>query len=64
MEIQAPRIQCRDYIKCNTESDTMAARYCKIYTCVTKNPELDIFWTGKQMNPETCLEISMIIFFF
>ena len=34
------------------------------YTCATKNPELGIFWTRKETNCKTCLEIFMIFCFF
>ena len=33
MGMQAPRIQCQDYTKCNTESDITAARYCNLRMC-------------------------------
>ena len=58
-DIQAPRIQCQDYTKCNTKSNTMAARGCEIYTCATETPELGIFWTGKQIGCKTCLKTVM-----
>ena len=38
-----PRIQCRDYIKRNTESDATAGRGCKTYTCTTEDLLLDRF---------------------
>ena len=51
------RIQCRDYTKLNTETNTMAVRGCKTYTCATQTPELGISQAGKQMNRKICLEI-------
>ena len=47
------RIQCQDYTKHNTETNTMAARGCETYTCATENTELGILWTGKQINCKT-----------
>ena len=51
-EIQ-DRIQCQDYTKHNTETNTMAASGFEIYTCSTENTELGILWTGKQLNCKT-----------
>ena len=42
----------------------MAARGHKTYTCATENSELGIFWTGKQTNRKTWLEIFMIFYIF
>ena len=64
VETRAPRIQCRCYTKRNTETDTTAARGRETYAWATENQELDIFWTGKQTNCKTSLEIFMIIFSF
>ena len=61
--IQAPRIQCQECTKCNTEPKLQQPRGHETYTCATTNPELGIFWTGKQMNHKTCLEILMIVCF-
>jgi len=58
-----PTIQCQDYAKRNTVTDTMEAQGHQTYTCATENPELGIFQTGKQMIFGTCLEIFMIKFF-
>ena len=62
--LNCPRIQCRDYMKCNAETNTMAASHKtqNVETCATKNPDLSIFWNGKQRNCKTCLEIFMIRF--
>ena len=57
------RIQCRDYTKHNTETDTTAPRGHTAYTCATENPELGILLTGKQTNRKTCPEIFMIFLF-
>ena len=54
------RIQCQDNRKLNKETNTAAARGHKTYTCTIKNPELDIFWTGKQTKRKICLEIFVI----
>ena len=62
-EMHALRIQCQDYTKCNTKSNTMAARDLT-YTCATKTPELGIFWTGKQMSRKACLKLVMTIVVF
>ena len=61
--IQAPRIQCQDCTKRNTEPKLQQPRGRETYTCATTNPELGIFWTGKQINHKTCLEILMIVCF-
>ena len=65
--LNCPRIQCQDHTKHNydnTETDTMAARGCKTYTCATQNPELGIFQTGKQQHRKTCLEVEIFIIIF
>ena len=61
LALNGPRIQSRADTKRNTETNTTAARGCRMYTCATENPELGIFRTGKQMNCKTCLEIITII---
>ena len=40
--------KCRDYTKCNTETETTAAKGHQTYAHATEKPELGIFWTGKQ----------------
>ena len=50
--------------KGNTETNTTAVRGHETYTCATENPELGIFWTGKQTNHKTYLKIFMTFFFF
>ena len=62
--IQAPRVQCQDCTKRNREPKLQQPRGHETYTCATTNPELGIFWTGKQMNHKTCLEILMIMLLF
>ena len=57
LTLKCLRIQCQDYAKCNTETNTMAARGRETYACATKPPELGIFQTGKQRNRKTGLEI-------
>ena len=47
----------RKIIISDTVTNTTAARGHKTYMCATKNPELCIFYNGKQTNPKTCLEI-------
>ena len=57
-------IQCQDNTKCNTESDTTAARDCKTYTYATENPELGIFQNGKHERcPETLTSFLSDFFF-
>ena len=55
------RIQCWDYTKCNTETNTTAARGCDTDTCTTENPELGMFRTGTLINCKICLAISMVV---
>ena len=55
------RIQCWDYTKRNTETNTTAVRGCDIDTCTMENPELGMFRTGTLMNCKICLAISMIV---
>ena len=38
--------------KAQYETNTTAARGHEIYTCVTENPKLGIFWTGKKEKQE------------
>ena len=64
LALNCPKIQCRDYAKHNTETDTTAVRGHKTYTCANENPEPGIFQTGKRMNHKTCPEIFMIIFWY
>ena len=67
LTLNCSRIQCRDYTKRNTETDTTAVRGCKTDTCANKDPDLVILWTGKQPTCRTCLEIptfALFIFIF
>ena len=54
----------RKIIICDTVTNTTAARGHKTYMCATENPELCIFYNGKQTNPKTCLEIYDCVVFF
>ena len=47
LALNDPRIQCRDYTTCNTETNTMASRGCKNYAYATEKTELGIFRTEK-----------------
>ena len=64
LALNCPKIQCRDYAKHNTETDTTAVRGHKTYICANENPEPGVFQTGKQTNHKTCPEIFMIIFWY
>ena len=50
LTLNCPKIQCRDYAKHNTETDTTVMRGHKTYTCANENPEPGIFQTGKRTN--------------
>ena len=63
LALNCQRIQCWDYTKLNTETNTTAVRGHKTYTCATENAELGIFWTGEQTNRKICSQIFMTIFF-
>ena len=56
--LNCQRIQCQDYTKHNTETDTMALKGCKNYTCTTKN--WVYFGLENKQNHKTHLEILMI----
>ena len=60
-EDSVPRLHKVQYKKPTVS--TMAMRGCKTYTCATENPELGMFWIGKEMNCKTCLEIGDSIYF-
>ena len=63
LTLNCPRIWSWDYRKCNTETNTTAARGCNTYTPMhhqNKTPEVGTLQTGKQTNRKTCLEIFMI----
>ena len=55
------RIPCRDGTMCNRETDTMAGR--RSLDLHTGNPKPGMFWTGKQTNNKTYLEIFDCIYF-
>ena len=63
LALNCRRIQCWDYTKLNTETNTTTVRGHKPYTCDTENAELGIFRTGKQTNRKICPQIFMTIFF-
>ena len=62
LTLNCPRIQCQDYTKCNTETDTTAVRGCETYKCAPENPEQGMLQTGKLTNYKTCFEIFIIKF--
>ena len=40
LALNCPSIQCRDYTKHNTETDTVPVKGPETHTCTTENPEL------------------------
>lgn len=60
LTLNCPKIQCQDYIKHSTNTNTIAAR---LMHAPPENSELGILQTGNQINCKTGLEVFMIMFF-
>ena len=58
------RIPYGDYTMCNTETNNMAERGHKTFTCTTEHTRLGTFLTGKKMKHKTGLKIFMIFLLF